>query len=138
MHEIPKLDRQGLRNFGLMMAGFIALVFGVVIPFFRKHEAPTWIWTIAIFFVAFALVAPNFLNPVYQVWMRFGLALGWVETRIVLGLVFYVMMLPMGIVMRLLGNDPMHRDLQRDNQKEDASYRVPSKLRTRESLERPF
>ncbi len=138
MHEIPKLDRQGLRNFGLMMAGFIALVFGVIIPFFRKHESPAWVWAIAVFFVAFALVAPNFLNPVYQVWMRFGLALGWVETRIVLGVVFYVMMLPMGVVMRLLGNDPMRRELQRNNQKPDNSYRIPSKLRTKESLERPF
>jgi len=138
MHEIPKLDRQGLRNFGLMMAGFLATIFGVIIPLVRRHESPGWIWTIAIFFVAFALVAPNFLNPVYQVWMRFGLTLGWVETRIVLGLVFYVMMLPMGIIMRLLGNDPMRRDLQKNNQKQDASYRVLSKLRTKESLERPF
>lgn len=134
MHEIPKLDRQGLRNFGLMMAGFLATIFGVIIPLIRRHESPPWIWAIAIFFVTFALVAPNFLNPVYQVWMRFGLTLGWVETRIVLGLVFYVMMLPMGVVMRLLGNDPLRRDLQ----KRDASYRVPSKLRTKESLERPF
>lgn len=134
MHEIPKLDRQGLRNFGLMMAGFLATIFGVIIPLIRRHESPLWIWAIAIFFVTFALVAPNFLNPVYQVWMRFGLTLGWVETRIVLGLVFYVMMLPMGVVMRLLGNDPLRRDLQ----KRDASYRVLSKLRTKESLERPF
>ncbi len=134
MHEILKLDRQGLRNFGLMMAGFLATIFGVIIPLIRRHESPMWIWAIAIFFVTFALVAPNFLNPVYQVWMRFGLTLGWVETRIVLGLVFYVMMLPMGVVMRLLGNDPLRRDLQ----KRDTSYRVPSKLRTKASLERPF
>ncbi len=121
-----------------MMAGFLALVFGVIIPLIRRHESPTWIWAIAVFFVTFALVAPNFLNPIYQVWMRFGLALGWVETRIVLGLVFYVMMLPMGVVMRLLGNDPMRRDLQRNSQKPDTSYRIPSKSRTKESLERPF
>lgn len=134
MHEIPKLDRQGLRTFGLMMAGFLGTIFGVIIPLLRRHESPSFIWAIAAFFVAFALVAPNFLNPVYQVWMRFGLAMGWVQTRLILGLVFYIMMLPMGLVMRLRGHDPLRRNLQ----KQDASYRVSSKLRTKESLERPF
>jgi len=134
MHEIPKLDRQELRNFGLMMAGFLATIFGVIIPLARRHESPLWIWVIAIFFVAFALVAPNALNPIYQGWMRFGLVMGWIETRIILGLVFYAMILPMGVVMRLLGNDPLQRKLQ----KREPSYRVTSKLRTKESLERPF
>jgi len=134
MHDIPKLDRRGLREFGLMMAGFLATIFGVIIPLLRRHESPSWIWAIALFFVTFALVAPNLLNPIYHVWMRFGLAWGWVETRIILGMVFYIMMLPMGLVMRLLGNDPMQRALQ----KREASYRIPSKLRTKESLERPF
>jgi O-antigen/teichoic acid export membrane protein len=134
MHDIPKLDRQGLRNFGLMMAGFLATIFGVIIPLLRRHESPLWIWIIAVFFVAFALVAPNSLNLVYQGWMRFGLVLGWVETRIILGVVFYVLMLPMGIVMRLLGNDPLRRELK----KLDNSYRISSKLRTKESLEKPF
>ncbi|NJL89619.1 MAG: sxtJ [Coleofasciculaceae cyanobacterium SM2_1_6] len=134
MHEIPKLDRQGLRNFGLMMAGFLGVIFGVIIPLVRRHESPSWIWAIASLFVAFALIAPNLLNPVYHVWMRFGMALGWVETRIVLGLVFYLMIFPMGLVMRLLSNDPLRRELQ----KREPSYRVPSKLRNKESLERPF
>jgi len=134
MHEIPKLDRKGLREFGLMMAGFLGVIFGVIIPLVRRHESPPWIWAIASFFVAFALIAPNLLNPVYQVWMRFGLALGWVETRIVLGLIFYLMIFPMGLVMRLMSNDPMRRELQ----KREPSYRVPSKLRNKESLERPF
>lgn len=117
-----------------MMAGFLATIFGVIIPLARRHESPLWIWVIAIFFVAFALVAPNALNPIYQGWMRFGLVMGWIETRIILGLVFYAMILPMGVVMRLLGNDPLQRKLQ----KREPSYRVTSKLRTKESLERPF
>ncbi len=134
MHEIPKLDRQGLRNFGLTMAVILGTVFGVIIPLLRRHESPVWIWAIAGLFASFALVAPGYLNPVYHIWMRFGMVLGWVETRIILGLVFYGLILPMGLVMRLKGRDPMHRRIHTH----EPSYRIDSRIRTRESLEKPF
>ncbi len=134
MHEIPKLDRQGLRNFGLTMAIILGTVFGVIIPLLRQHESPVWIWAIAGLFASFALVAPSYLNPVYHIWMRFGMVLGWIETRIILGLVFYGLILPMGLVMRLKGRDPMHRRIRTH----ELSYRIGSRIRTRESLEKPF
>lgn len=134
MHSIPKLDKKGLRDFGLIFGAIVAVIFGLIFPWF-KGEYPLWPWIIAGIFWAWALIAPTTLNPVYQIWMRFGLILGWIETRIILGLVFYGLIMPMGLIMRLILNrDPMHRSLDTTVK----TYRVQSQKRLRESMEKPF
>jgi hypothetical protein len=47
------------------------------------------------------------LKPIYVGWMTFAFALGWVNTRLILGIVFYLIFTPAGLVMRLLGKDPL-------------------------------
>ncbi len=134
MHEIPKLDKKGLRDFGLILGGMVGLVFGVVLPLIWRHSAPVWPWAVLGVLWVWALAAPLTLNPVYQVWMRFGQALGWVETRIVLGIIFYLIVFPVGLVMRLLGHDPMRKGFDQNLD----TYRILSQVRTRESMEKPF
>lgn len=134
MHKIPKLDKKGLREFGLTGGAILAVVFGLLLPLLRGHALPVWPWAAAGIFWVWALLAPATLNPVYQVWMRIGLALGWVETRIILGAVFYGLILPMGLIMRLLNRDSMARRFEPSLN----TYRIPSTSRTRESMEKPF
>lgn len=134
MHEIPKLDKKGLRDFGLILGGMVGFVFGIVLPFIWRHSSPVWPWGVLGVLWVWALAAPLTLNPVYQVWMRFGQALGWVETRIVLGVIFYLIVFPLGLIMRLLGHEPMCRSFDRNLE----TYRVLSQVRTRESMEKPF
>jgi hypothetical protein len=81
-----------------------------------------------------ALISPKTLNPVYRLWMKFGLFMGVINSKIILGVVFYVMMAPMGLIKRLFGSDAMQRQLDPDL----STYRVASKVRPRESMERPF
>jgi hypothetical protein len=66
--------------------------------------------------------------------MRIGLVIGSVINRIVLGVVFYGVMLPMSLVMRMAGKDAMARNLD----KSVKTYRIPSKRASRSNLERPF
>ena len=54
--------------------------------------------------------------------------------KIILGAVFYVMIAPMGAIKRLFGSDAMKRDLDPNV----STYRVPSQVRSRVSMERPF
>ena len=63
---------------------------------------PWWPFSIAAVLCFWALVAPVSLNLVYRPWMKVGLVLGWINTRIILGVVFWVIILPLGIVLRLL------------------------------------
>lgn len=81
-----------------------------------------------------ALLAPRSLKPVYGLWMKFGLLMNWINTRLILGIVFYGMILPIGMLMRLAGKDPMHRNLDSNAD----SYRVESQNESRDNVERPY
>jgi hypothetical protein len=133
-HAIPELDRKGLRRFGLVTGAIVAGLFGVLVPFLLSAKAPVWPWVLAGVLGAWALLAPQTLRPLYRAWMRLGLLIGRVTTPLILGLVFVGLFLPMGLVMRLAGRDPMRRRFDPSA----TSYRVPAHTRTRESLERPF
>jgi hypothetical protein len=60
--------------------------------------------------------------------------LGWINTRIILGLVFFTMFAPVALVLRIFGKDPLHRKL--DEKAE--TYRVASTKLPRERMEKPF
>jgi hypothetical protein len=128
-------DSPSLRRFGLVMAGLVAGIFGLLLPWLLGHPWPWWPWAVAAGFVVPALAAPRLLGPVHRLWMRFGDLAGWVNTHVTLGLVFYLLMTPLGLAMRLFGYDPMR--LRRRAGEE--SYRVPRESPPRpEDMERPF
>jgi hypothetical protein len=90
------VDAKGLRNFGLLMAALIVVFFAILIP---------WIWNAGISYITLiaaasfgllGLAVPTALRPVYALWMRIGAVLGWINTRIILCLVFYLMFVPVG------------------------------------------
>ncbi len=133
-HEIPTLDRQGLRRFGLLTGAIIAVLFGLLLPWLRGHNFSQWALLIAVILAVWAIAAPSALNPVYRVWMRIGLVLGVIITRITLGGIFYALMWPMGVMMRWFGYDPLHR--QRLAAAE--TYRTASQVRLKKSMENPY
>jgi len=59
--------------------------------------------------IGFGLFAPRLLKPVHKGWMVFAAILGWINTRLILGLVFYTMFLLTRVAMLILRKDPMHR-----------------------------
>ena len=133
--NIPALDSKGLRKFGLTTGAIIVLLFVLFFPWvFDMENLPIWPWVVAGLLWVPALVIPNLLGPVYTTWMKIGHALGWVNTRIILGLLFYAMVLPMGLIMRLFGNDPMSRKLD----KSVSSYRIKSVSESKYRLEKPY
>jgi len=133
-HKIPDLDRKGLREFGLTTGAIVVVIFGLCFPWLLDVDWPVWPWLIAAPLWLLALVYPMWLRLVYRAWMRFGLLASKVMTPLVLGIVFFGMILPMALVWRLTGNDPMRRMLY-PNQK---SYRVQSVKSPKEKLEKPF
>jgi len=134
MGDIPKLDRKGLRDFGLLMAGIIALIFGLILPFLFKHHFSVIPCLIALAFGVLAIFAPYALAPIYQGWMRIGQAIGWVESRIILGLIFLIIVTPMGLIMRLIQRDAMARKFE----VQMPSYRILSQSRNKLSMENPY
>jgi O-antigen/teichoic acid export membrane protein len=133
-HEIPELDRKGLREFGLSTGAAVVAIFGIVFPWILDLDWPAWPWVIAAPLWALALIQPLWLRWIYRGWMRFGLLASRVMTPLVLGIVFFVMISPMALAMRLTGKDPMQRTLDPSRK----SYRVQSAKKPKETLERPF
>lgn len=133
MSDIIELDHKGLRSFGLTTGAIVAVLFGLLIPWLLSDQWPLWPWIVAGALWVPALIFPGALRPVYKIWMKFGAVLGFINTRIILGVFFYVIITPVGAIMRLLGHDPMRRKLD-DNH----SYRIPSKVNSIKSMERPF
>ena len=103
-------SQAALRKFGLTVGGAFAL-FGLL-SWARGHVvAPRVLWLAAVLLVAPALVAPAVLGPVQRVWMRAANVLGQVNSRIILTVLFYVLITPIGLVMRLF-RDPLDRSLE--------------------------
>lgn len=127
------LEPQQLRNFGLLTGAIVALLFGLLLPWLLSHAWPLWPWVLAVILAALGLAYPKALAPVYRLWMKFGHIMGVINSRILLGLVFFLMITPLGAGMRLFGWDPIRRRLGHAT-----SYRVPSRDKDRRHFERPF
>lgn len=132
--HIPELDRLGLRNFGLTFAAIVAALFGLVIPLLFSHQLPLWPWLVAFIMCTWSLLSPSSLKYIYRIWMRFGIVAGFINTRIILFLLFFVIFFPVGLVMRVFGSDPMARKLT----KQEKTYRVKSIQRNKQHFERPY
>ena len=129
----PTCTRRQLRDFGLLVGG----IFGAIglWPIVWRHQSPRlWAVALAVVLMLPALVAPRILTPVYRAWMALAAALAWVNTRIVLGLVFFAVVTPIGLAMRLLGRDPMRRRFDRTGE----SYRIPRVPRPATHMMRQF
>lgn len=81
--------------------------------FFRGGCAWPWFAAGAGFFFLTGLAGYPVLKPVYAGWMMFAFVLGWVNTRIILGVFFYTILTPVGLVLRLSGKDLLDKRLDR-------------------------
>lgn len=105
------VDAGEMRKFGYPVGAVLLLI--AALTFWRDHMLAARIFGGAgVLLVFFALVRPAALAPVHKAWMRFARALGWFNTRLILVLVFYLVLTPISLVMRLLGKRPLalHRD----------------------------
>lgn len=134
MHETPEATTSELRKFGIIMGIFIMLFFGLLIPWIWDFSSPSWVWIASGTFIGLGLIVPITLKPVFIVWMKFAHVIGWINTRLLLSIVFYLIVMPIGLIMRLFGTDPMHRKFD----EKVTSYRVKSKQPSVDHLEKPF
>jgi len=125
--------RKQLRHFGLIVGGIFAAI-GLWPVLFRAQGPRLWALALAVALVVPALVLPRSLTYVHRSWMAAGEALGWINTRIILSVIFYALVTPMGILMRRFGRDPMRRRFEPDA----TTYRVPKSSRTAAHMTRQF
>ncbi len=112
------------RSFGLVVGAVCGLV--GLWPAWRAGGPPA-VWALAVgsLLIGLALLRPAWLALPARLWHRLGLALGWFNTRLLLGIAFVVLFVPLGLIRRLFGADP----LQRAWDPAAPTYRTPARPR---------
>ncbi|HWR72878.1 MAG TPA: SxtJ family membrane protein [Nitrospirota bacterium] len=111
--EFTELDRtpQALRNFGLLFFGLFGIVAGVMV--WKGNSLWPLFAVIAGGFLLAGAAFPRALVYPYLAWMAFALLLGWVITRLVLTTVYYIVMTPIGLVLRIAGKDMLDQKIDK-------------------------
>ena len=109
------ISEKQLREFGLLLGFGFPFLIGWLLPVTAGDGFKTWTIWVGIPGLILALIAPSALYYPYQVWMALGQALGWVNSHLILGLVFLVVLQPIASIMRLTGYDPLRRKRQGKN-----------------------
>ncbi len=101
--------RRELRVFGLGLGVILLLL--AALALWRGRPAPWWggLGGASLLFLLAGAAFPSRVRPVYRLWMPLANALGWLNTRLILFLVFTLVVTPLGVAMRLLGWAPPFR-----------------------------
>lgn len=96
-----KSTKKDLRNFGLAVGAVLLIIGGLL--FWKERPSHPYFLGIGSFLMASGLIFPGILKPFQKVWMALAVVLGWVMTRVILSLLFYLVFTPIGIIARLAG-----------------------------------
>ena len=109
-----KSEKSDIRNFGITLGIILLLISGFL--FWKEKESYQIFSGIGITLSLIAIAIPSVLKPVYWMWMIFGIILGWFMTRVILSLLFYIIITPIGLTLRLFGKQFL--ELRWDKSKE--------------------
>ena len=98
-----KIKLPSNRNFGIVF--FIVFLIISLWPLLSQNEIRIWSLILSMIFLILGLINSNLLSPLNKAWFKFGIILGNFVAPIVMGVVFFFVVTPTGIIMRLLGKD---------------------------------
>jgi len=136
IEEIKNIQSQksDIRKFGITIGLFLMILAGFL--FWRGKESFEIFLVSGLVLLVLGLTIPAVLKPIYWIWMVLAVILGWIMTRVILSLLFYVVITPIGLFSRLSGNSFL--DLKWDKSKDTYwNYRTTKQL-NREDYERQF
>ena len=112
------ISTKQLRDFGFLLGFGFPIIIGWLIPTITGHLFRSWSLWIGCPALILGILKPSLLSYPYKGWMALGIALGWINSKLILGLVYLIILLPIAIFMKLFGYDPLRK--KKSNQK---SYR---------------
>ena len=115
-----------LREFGLLISFVFPILIGWILPAFRGHSFSFWTLWISLPALILALISPSLLFYPYKAWMKLGYILGWINSRIILGMVYFIVLLPISLLMRVFGHDPLR--LKKSNLKSYKEDKLDHKI----------
>ena len=105
--EIKSLDTSSkeIRKFGLVIAIALGVIGSFVYVKFGNFDVVGWLWGIGILFLILGFILPSVLRPIYKIWMLLAFFIGGIVSRVILTVLFYIVLTPTGLVLRLFGKD---------------------------------
>tara|TARA_E500000178_G_C16885795_1_gene691146 strand:- start:191 stop:580 length:390 start_codon:yes stop_codon:yes gene_type:complete len=91
------------RSFGIVF--FIVFLIVALYPLLNDNPLRLWSLIIALIFLVLGLIKSNILTPLNILWMKFGMFLGVFISPIIMGIIFFLVVTPIGLIMRLFGKD---------------------------------
>jgi hypothetical protein len=105
---MKQMDNQHERSFGISVGSVCGLL--ALITAWRGHPVAPWVLgSMAAWLIGFGWLRPSSLRIPSRLWWRLAHALGWVNTRVLLSVFFFLVVTPTGLVMRVCGWDPLRR-----------------------------
>jgi hypothetical protein len=100
--ELARMDRspKALRRFGFVLGG-MSILLGLVL--LARHRTGVPLFVIGALLILTAVLAPNALTYLHKFWIALSLLIGWLMTRVILTLVFFLVVMPIGLLQRLVG-----------------------------------
>ena len=109
-----KSGKRELKQFGITIAVVLAILSSWFL--WQGRDSGYILLIIAILFLALGLFLPNLLKPLQKMWMTLAVLLGWVMTRVILIVLFYLVVTPIGLLARICGKDFLNRKFDREAQ----------------------
>lgn len=104
------ISKRRLCEFGFLLGVGIPFTIGWIIPLIWGHPFRLWTIFISFPFLILAIIKPSILFYPYKMWMALGHLLGWVNSRIIFTFIFFAIVFPMGLLMRLFKYDPLNKN----------------------------
>lgn len=130
--------KSDLRKFGLS----VGIVLGLLGSLFwwRGKDFYSYFLVVSIALILLGLVAPSVLKPFQKAWMTIAVVIGWFMTRVILTILFYGVVTPLGLISRLFGKDFLNKKFDKNAGKNISSYWIPKNKTTvdKNSYEQQF
>ena len=109
-----KSKKSDIRKFGITISIILMIIAGFL--FWKEKESFQIFLTVGTILFVLGILVPAILKPIYWVWMIFATILGWIMTRVILSLLFYIIITPIGLIYRFFGKQFL--ELRWDKSKE--------------------
>ncbi|MFA5158897.1 MAG: SxtJ family membrane protein [Candidatus Omnitrophota bacterium] len=110
--EIKKIESstKKLREFGLVVGGVLC-VLGILLGWCGRRSFPYFLIPGFLLVITGAII-PAILKPLQKAWMTLAILMGWIMTRVILSVLFYLTITPIGLILRLTGKDLLDQKLE--------------------------
>ena len=111
-------NKSSNKSFGIVFF-FVFLLIGIY-PLINDNSLRIWSLIVSLIFLILGLINSNILTPLNKIWFKFGILLGKIVSPIIMGVIFFLVVTPIGLLMRLFGKDVLNLKLN----KKESSYWV--------------